>query len=118
MRLAEIGDGDGHDDFVGAWRVGDAHFHAVEMAAHERRVFVAERRIERNAGSAAHFRRGNAGRAFAQNREDASEVDPFWRRFMLLINHANLRFWSGRVPLKDWPRAVFTFSHEINGLGN
>ena len=114
MRLAEIGDGDGHDDFVGAWRIGDAHFHAVEMAARERRVFVAGR----NVGSVAHFRRGNEGRAFAHNCEDASEADPFWRRFMLLINHANLRFWSGRVSLKDWPRAVFTFSHEINGLGN
>jgi len=40
----------------GAGRIVDLHFHAVEMAAHERRVLVAERNVERGARPAALFR--------------------------------------------------------------
>src|SRR5438876_8486845 len=47
QRTAAVGDGDRDHDLVRARRIVDAHFHAVEMAAHESRVLVAEWNIER-----------------------------------------------------------------------
>jgi len=54
-RTTAVGDGDGDHDFVGAGRVVDAHFHAVEVAAHEGRVLMAEWNVEGHAESAALF---------------------------------------------------------------
>src|SRR5438132_6008755 len=56
QRPAAVGDGDRDHDLVGARRVVDLHFHAVEMAANEGRVLVAERNIQRGARTAALFR--------------------------------------------------------------
>src|SRR6185437_7023300 len=50
QRPAAVGDGDRDHDLVGARRIVDLHFHAIEMAAHEGRVLVAERDIQRGAG--------------------------------------------------------------------
>src|ERR1700737_2173647 len=48
-RAAAVGHRHGDHDFVGAGGVVDSDFHAVEMAADERCVLVAERDVERNA---------------------------------------------------------------------
>src|SRR3954470_8404638 len=53
QRPAAIGHRDRHHDLVRARRVVDLYFHAVEMAAHERRVLVAKRDVQRRAGPAA-----------------------------------------------------------------
>src|SRR5580693_7455827 len=63
QRPAAVGDRDRDHDLVGARRVVDLHFHAVEMAAHEGRVLVAERNIECRSRAAALFRRWNQRRA-------------------------------------------------------
>src|ERR1700742_2832771 len=47
QRPAGVGDGDRNHDLVGARRVVDLHLHAVEMTAHEGRILVPERNIER-----------------------------------------------------------------------
>src|ERR1700736_3405989 len=47
-RAAAVGHRHGDHDFVGAGGVVDSDFHAVEMAADERSVLVAERDVERN----------------------------------------------------------------------
>ncbi len=52
QRPAAVGDRNRHHDLVGARRIVDLHFHAVEMAAHEGCVLVAERNIERGARAA------------------------------------------------------------------
>src|SRR5437899_12977535 len=57
QRPAAIGDGNRDHDLVGARCVIDLHFHAVEMAAHERRILVPEWNIERRSRAAAPFRR-------------------------------------------------------------
>src|SRR4051794_14374665 len=59
QRPSAVGNRDRHHDLVGARRVVDLHFHAIEMAAHEGRVLVAERNVQRAAGTAALFRRWN-----------------------------------------------------------
>src|SRR5688500_7831228 len=41
-----------HQDLVRAWRVGQAHFHAVEMAAHEGGVLMTQGHVDRRADSA------------------------------------------------------------------
>src|SRR5258707_14849763 len=50
---AAVGNRHRHHDLVGARRVVDLHFHAVEMAAHEGCVLVTERNIERRSRPAA-----------------------------------------------------------------
>src|ERR1700731_928316 len=49
QRPTRVGDGDRNHDLVGARRVVDLHLHAVEMTAHEGRVLVPERNVERGA---------------------------------------------------------------------
>ena len=67
QRPAAVGDRDRDHDLVGARRVVDHDLHAVEMAAHERRVLVAERNIQRRARPAALLRRRDQRRTLAQN---------------------------------------------------
>src|SRR6266545_4812750 len=55
QRPAAIGDRHRDHDLVGTRRVIDLYFHAVEMAAHERCVLVAERNIQCRPGPAALF---------------------------------------------------------------
>src|SRR4051812_44856507 len=66
QRTAAVGDGDRDHDLVGARRVVDLDFHPVEMAAHKRRILVAEGNIERRAGAASLLRRRDQRRALAQ----------------------------------------------------
>src|SRR5881397_1887874 len=47
---AAVGDRNRDHDLVGARRIVDLHFHAVEMAAHESSVLVAEWNIQRRPG--------------------------------------------------------------------
>src|SRR5437763_6929862 len=49
QRPATVGHGDRDHDFIGARRVVDPHFHAVEMAPDKGRILVAERNVERRA---------------------------------------------------------------------
>src|ERR1700761_6267103 len=67
QRPTAVGDGDRDHDLVGARRIVDLHFHAVEMATHESCVLVAERDIERRARPAALLRRRDQRRALAQH---------------------------------------------------
>src|SRR4029079_14860438 len=53
---AAVGDRDRHHDLVGARRIVDLHFHAVEMAAHEGCVLVAQRNTERRSRATALLR--------------------------------------------------------------
>src|SRR6266478_5675324 len=69
-RAAAVGYRDGYEDFVGARGVVDANFHAVEVAADEGGVFVAERNVESDSWAAAFFGRGNERRAFAESFAD------------------------------------------------
>src|SRR6185312_1494460 len=64
---AAVGDRYRHHDLVGARRIVDLHFHPVEMAAHEGRVLVAKRNVERGPRPAALLRRGDQRRALAQD---------------------------------------------------
>src|SRR5438105_3285715 len=64
---AAVGDCNRDHDLVGARRVVDLHFHAVEMTAHEGRVLVPERNVERGPRSTALLRRRDQRRALAQD---------------------------------------------------
>jgi two-component system, sensor histidine kinase RegB len=65
QRAAAVGDRHGNQDLVGARGIVDAHFHAVEMAAHVSRVLVPERNVERLARPAALLRRRHQGAPFS-----------------------------------------------------
>ena len=67
---AAVGYGYGYHDFVGAGGVVEADFHAVEVAADEGGVFVAQGDIEDYAHAAALFGRWNQRGAFAENFSD------------------------------------------------
>src|SRR5918993_1858764 len=67
---AAVGDGDRDHDLAGAGRIGDAHLHAVEVAAHEGGVLVAERNVERHAHPAALLGGGDQRRAAAERLTD------------------------------------------------
>src|SRR5258708_18300270 len=69
-RAAAVCYRDGYEDFVGARGVVDANFHAVEVAADEGGIFVAERNVEGDSGAAAFFGRGNERGAFSKGFAD------------------------------------------------
>src|SRR5215471_17041237 len=66
QRPAAVGDGHRNHDLVGARRVIDLYFHAVEMAAYERGILVPERNIEGRSRAAALFRRRDQGSTLAK----------------------------------------------------
>src|SRR5689334_15819981 len=63
QRPPAVGDRDRDHDLVGARRVVDLYFHAVEMAAHEGCVLVPKRNVERRAGPRTLLRRRDQRRA-------------------------------------------------------
>src|SRR5262245_30331183 len=58
-RASAVGDRNCDHDFVRARRIGDACLDRIEVAAHERRILVAERYIDRRSWSAHLLGRGN-----------------------------------------------------------
>mgnify|MGYP003345207232 CR=1 FL=1 len=64
-RFHAVGHGDGDHHLVVARRVGDADLDRVEVGAHERRILVMERHVERGAGAAALLRARDDGLAAA-----------------------------------------------------
>ena len=63
---ATAGEGDRDNDLAGARRIGNAHFHPVEMAADIGRRLVAERHVEDDAERAALLRGRDQRRRLAQ----------------------------------------------------
>src|SRR5581483_1185091 len=72
QRASTVCDGDRHHDFIGARRVVDANFHAIEVTADKSRVLVAEGNVEDHAHSAALLGGGNQRRAFAEHSSNRS----------------------------------------------
>src|SRR5579864_9046524 len=64
---AAIGHSNGDHDLVGAGSVVEADLHAVEVAANESSIFVAEGNVEDDAKAAAFLVGGDEGGAFAEN---------------------------------------------------
>jgi hypothetical protein len=69
-RAAAIRHHKGDDNLAAARRVRHPHLHGVKVAAHERRVLVAQRDVDGSPGSTHFLRRGDEGRPFLNRRTE------------------------------------------------
>ena len=69
-RTAAIRHHKGDDNLAAARRVRHPHLHGVKVAAHERRVLVAQRDVDGSPGSTHFLRRGDEGRPFLNRRTE------------------------------------------------